>query len=284
MRLSLFTTIGRCIGVWDTVGAVYSPVFRLKQNVIGTPDTEFPPNLVYAFHALAFHENRMRFRVNLFERPAKDTSLKQVWFPGSHSDVGGGGKELDLPKISLLWLLGELRPHLNIDYSKMQYPEIKRLKPSDAYHESKWKQLFDRCETRLDSEALQKYDLVHVSVNDVDEENARAGKKRNRSLLNISDLAFLGLQMVALNQLERELSHTRLRTTSQVLIGRIKSQFRDRLSSLPSMGPQRRRLNSGVGVGARSSQATNQHPERRQAIYRKDAPDISTFQTGSVRR
>ncbi|CAE6482630.1 unnamed protein product [Rhizoctonia solani] len=114
MRLQLLTTIGRCIGVWDTVGAVYSPVFRLKQNVIGTPDTEFPPNLVYAFHALAFHENRMRFRVNLFERPAKNTFLKQVWFPGSHSDVGGGGKEPDLPKISLLWLLAStthFKPH-----------------------------------------------------------------------------------------------------------------------------------------------------------------------------
>ncbi|QRW15637.1 hypothetical protein RhiXN_03638 [Rhizoctonia solani] len=29
-----------CIGVWDTVGAVYNPVFRLKQNIIGTPDDE----------------------------------------------------------------------------------------------------------------------------------------------------------------------------------------------------------------------------------------------------
>ncbi|CAE6458928.1 unnamed protein product [Rhizoctonia solani] len=100
----------QCIGVWDTVGAVYNPVFRLKQNVIGTPDTEFPPNLVYAFHALAFHENRMRFRVNLFAGSGKGNSLKQVWFPGSHSDVGGGGKELDLPKISLLWLLASAIP------------------------------------------------------------------------------------------------------------------------------------------------------------------------------
>ncbi|CAE6404999.1 unnamed protein product [Rhizoctonia solani] len=225
-----------CIGVWDTVGAVYSPVFRLRQNVIGTPDTEsvassvprssiysssfifrFPPNLVYAFHALAFHENRMRFRVNLFERPGKGIALKQVWFPGSHSDVGGGGKEIDLPKISLLWLLGELRPHLNIGDGNTQYPETKRLKPSDAYHESKWKQLVDRCETRLDSKALRKNDLVHISVNDVDEGSAQARKRRNYSLLNILDLAFLGLQTVALNQLERELFHTRLRKSVRSL-------------------------------------------------------------------
>ncbi|KDN36952.1 hypothetical protein RSAG8_10486, partial [Rhizoctonia solani AG-8 WAC10335] len=66
---------------------------------------------MYAFHALAFHENRMRFRVILFEGPGKG---KQVWFPGSHSDVGGGGKELDLPKSSLLWLLAStthFKPH-----------------------------------------------------------------------------------------------------------------------------------------------------------------------------
>ncbi|KDN36951.1 hypothetical protein RSAG8_10485, partial [Rhizoctonia solani AG-8 WAC10335] len=164
----------------------------------------------------------------------------------------------------------------------MQYPEVKGLKPSDAYHESKWKRLVDRCETRLDSKALRKNDLVHVSVNNIDGENARARKKVNHSLLNVLDLAFLGLQTAALNQLECDLSHTRLRTTSQVLIGRIKNQLRDRLTSLPSMGSQRRRLNSGVGIGTRSSQTTNQHPEWRQAIYRKDTPDNSTFQ--GVRR
>ncbi|CEL61113.1 putative protein YEL023C OS=Saccharomyces cerevisiae (strain ATCC 204508 / S288c) GN=YEL023C PE=4 SV=1 [Rhizoctonia solani AG-1 IB] len=66
-----------CIGVWDTVGAVYSPVFHLKQNLIGTPDDELPPNVKHAFHALAFHENRKLFRVNLFENPVGRTKPKQ---------------------------------------------------------------------------------------------------------------------------------------------------------------------------------------------------------------
>ncbi|KAJ1308161.1 hypothetical protein OPQ81_003877 [Rhizoctonia solani] len=265
-----------CIGVWDTVGAVYSPVFRLKQNIIGTSDNELPSNVRRALHALAFHENRMRFRVNLFEGCGEGILLKQVWFPGSHSDVGGGGKEPDLPSISLLWLLGELKPHVDIDDSKMLYPDIKRLKPSDAYHESKWKRLIDQCETRLDSNALRKNDLVHVSVREVDEGNRRVGKKY--SLLNVLDLEFLRLQTAALNQLERELSRTRLRTTSQVLIGRIKNQLRDRLASLPSVGSQRRRLNSDTGIRTRPSPTTNQHPEWRRAIYKNDSPDISTIQ------
>ncbi|CAE6503487.1 unnamed protein product [Rhizoctonia solani] len=268
----------QCIGVWDTVGAVYSPVFRLKQNIIGTPDTELPSNVAYSFHALAFHENRMRFRVNLFEEFGQNILLKQVWFPGSHSDVGGGGKEPDLPKISLLWLLGELKPYLGISDTTLQYPEVKRLKPSDAYHETKWKQLVDRCETRLDSEAIRKNDLVHISVREVDEANIQTRKKKGYSLLSILDVDFLNLQTIALNQLEREISRSRIRTTSQVFIGRLKNQLRDRLTSLPSMGSQRRRLDSNTGVGIRSSQAPNQHPEWRQAIYKKGSQDISTFQ------
>ncbi|KAH7344209.1 hypothetical protein B0J17DRAFT_765315 [Rhizoctonia solani] len=255
-----------CVGVWDTVGAVYSPVFRLKQNIIGTPDTELPPNVSYAFHALAFHENRMRFRVSLFEEFGQGILLKQVWFPGSHSDI------------CLLWLLGELRLYLSIDDTMLQYPEVKRLKPSDAYHESKWKQLVDRCETRLDSKALRKNDLVHISVSEVDEADIRPRKKKGYSLLSILELDFLSLQPIALNQLEREISRPRIRATSQVLVGRLKNHLRDWLTSLPFMGSQRRRLNSSTGAGTRPFQAANQHSEWRQAIYMKDSLDMSTFQ------
>lgn len=31
--------------------------------------------------------------------------LKQVWFPGAHSDVGGGNGNLDLADISLVWMI-----------------------------------------------------------------------------------------------------------------------------------------------------------------------------------
>lgn len=31
--------------------------------------------------------------------------LKQVWFPGAHSDVGGGNAKHDLADVSLVWMV-----------------------------------------------------------------------------------------------------------------------------------------------------------------------------------
>ncbi|ELU36707.1 hypothetical protein AG1IA_09264 [Rhizoctonia solani AG-1 IA] len=177
--------------------------------------SRFPSDVKHVFHALAFHENRMRFQVNLFESPKGRTPPKQIWFPGSHSDVGGGGKNPDLPRISLLWLLGELQPHITIRNSQILYPEVNHLKPSDAYSESGWKRLVDRYETRLDSKALKARDLIHISLTEIDKANIRPRRAAYHSLMNILELDYLGLQTVALNQVERELSRTRLRTTVQ---------------------------------------------------------------------
>lgn len=85
--------------------------------------SRLPETVENALHAVAFHENRRLFRVTLFENnssPSTDLQevsspdtyigliliIEKVWFPGCHSDVGGGGEEkTDLPKISLEWML-----------------------------------------------------------------------------------------------------------------------------------------------------------------------------------
>lgn len=54
-----------------------------------------PSDLDYAFQALAIDENRRPFAPTLWHKtadsPAKD--LQQCWFPGVHSNIGGGKKE-----------------------------------------------------------------------------------------------------------------------------------------------------------------------------------------------
>jgi hypothetical protein len=92
--------------------------------------TSLPPNVQCAFHAVAIHENRKLFNVTLFE-PNQVTNLKevsaqnlidlqhshlfyQIWFSGSHSDVGGGGySQTDLTDVSLLWMIVSF-PHLTL--------------------------------------------------------------------------------------------------------------------------------------------------------------------------
>ncbi|CAE6486873.1 unnamed protein product [Rhizoctonia solani] len=156
--------------VWDTVGLIRSvePKSKMEADILGMSDEELPPNVNHAFHVVAFHENRKLFRVTLFQpNPESETKLKEVWFPGSHSDVGGGDtKRVGLSDISLIWIIGELQNAcaLPIAHDKLDYPtDIQKLSPSDAYHESpKWKRVVDKCETRL--RLLSRSSLVHETV------------------------------------------------------------------------------------------------------------------------
>lgn len=55
-----------------------------------------------AFQALALDEPRAAFRPALWERiHGNQTNLKQVWFPGSHSNVGGGWHDQQIATITL---------------------------------------------------------------------------------------------------------------------------------------------------------------------------------------
>jgi hypothetical protein len=98
------------LGVWDTVamwmtqeGVVYDPTSRLIR---------VPSNVTHARHALAIHEVRCYLPelpwTALHPRPTSTLSLKQVWFPGNHADVGGGGHApATLARHALDWMVAE---------------------------------------------------------------------------------------------------------------------------------------------------------------------------------
>ncbi|MDP3642917.1 MAG: DUF2235 domain-containing protein [Bacteroidota bacterium] len=106
------TTI-KFIGVWDTVGSLGNPLFLKgilsKSNQFH--DTNLSSKINYAFHALAIDEKRKNFEAALWNQQPESTGqvLEQVWFPGVHSDVGGGYPEPEtgLSDISLQWMLGK---------------------------------------------------------------------------------------------------------------------------------------------------------------------------------
>ncbi len=63
------------------------------------------PSVENACHALALDEERLTFHPVLWDREkAKYQTIKQVWFCGVHTDVGGGYKEQGLSDISLVWI------------------------------------------------------------------------------------------------------------------------------------------------------------------------------------
>lgn len=95
------------VGVWDTVssvGWVWDPL-RL-------PYTARNPDMVNGRHAVSIDERRCYFRNNLWGDPYPGQSIKQVWFAGVHSDVGGSYAEGEsgLSKITLEWMLCEAAP------------------------------------------------------------------------------------------------------------------------------------------------------------------------------
>jgi uncharacterized protein (DUF2235 family) len=87
----------------SSVGWIESPV-RL-------PYTASNADIQIGRHAVAIDERRAFFRTNLWHpKPGEGPKdLKQVWFPGVHSDVGGGYPEEQsgLAKIALAWMLRE---------------------------------------------------------------------------------------------------------------------------------------------------------------------------------
>ncbi|WP_435157978.1 DUF2235 domain-containing protein [Amycolatopsis sacchari] len=101
----------RFIGVWDTVGALGIPIsgFRLV-NLVNRRwqfhDTKLTSTVAAAFQALAIDERRGPFRPAIWAPDgAPRQRREQTWFPGCHSDVGGGYPEPCLAQLSLLWMV-----------------------------------------------------------------------------------------------------------------------------------------------------------------------------------
>ena len=103
-----------CIGVWDTVGALGIPGTRFCANSFKFHETELGPGVRYAFQALAMDERRGNFQAAVWTPnplPRSGQLLEQVWFPGVHSNIGGGYEQHGLSDTTLLWMLSRLMEH-----------------------------------------------------------------------------------------------------------------------------------------------------------------------------
>lgn len=78
-------------------------------------DTKLSNCVENAFQALALDERRTAFGPAVWEKPANNrTKLRQVWFPGVHSNVGGGYDDQEIANISLAWMMSQLSPFLDM--------------------------------------------------------------------------------------------------------------------------------------------------------------------------
>ena len=130
------------VGVWDTVAAYGGPFAEFTRGVddwvfpLTMPNYWLNPKIKKARHALSLDDERDAFWPLLWDevherdliangepvtigrtedgkpiqenRKVDKDRLKQVWFAGVHSDVGGGYPDESLSYIPLLWMMDEL--------------------------------------------------------------------------------------------------------------------------------------------------------------------------------
>ena len=102
------------IGVWDTVGALGVPLEHLK--LLGVHrhafhDVSLGDHVTYAYHALVIDERRKPFRPSLWSSTNVHAGqmVAQVWFPGVHSNIGGGYVDSGLSDRAFLWMCSKAK-------------------------------------------------------------------------------------------------------------------------------------------------------------------------------
>ena len=101
------------IGLWDTVGAMGIPISFLGNFSEADEfyDSKIGSNVKNARHAMAIDEHRVDFEPTFWNVGDKK-NIKQVWFTGVHSDVGGSYIEdkvgISLSYNSLNWMIKEV--------------------------------------------------------------------------------------------------------------------------------------------------------------------------------
>lgn len=110
------TAVIHFIGVWDTVESVGIP--GLQRTITNNGSVVNKKHIRHVRHALSMDEHRVTFAPRLYwdndydhdkDDPVSHRSLKQRWFRGVHSDIGGGYgvMEAGLSDQAYAWMLDE---------------------------------------------------------------------------------------------------------------------------------------------------------------------------------
>ncbi len=156
----------RLLGLWDTVSSILVP----RKDRFYLPArrqlayTERNPSVQQVLHALALDERRRMFRPYLWREDQpywggpfnngdeQAQLIQQLWFPGVHSDVGGGRSDADsgLAKLSLQWMLEQTGDLLELNQRLLkrlvlgEHPDYSAPNPLAPIHDSlssAWKTL-----------------------------------------------------------------------------------------------------------------------------------------------
>ncbi len=148
----------RFLGLWDTVSSMIQ--IRLQWGTIvdfgSHSSVNKNPSVQSVRHALSIDERRRFFRHQFWKEgqeyigkrkkddediivPAQQ-DVKQVWFPGTHTDIAGSVKEDEagLSKVSMVWMRDELDALgvAKLEFSEQHYNRYVRGIPDDVTKEN----------------------------------------------------------------------------------------------------------------------------------------------------
>jgi hypothetical protein len=108
------------MGIWDTVSSLGVP--QLGSFIDNIVNKKFP-HLFYdyepencvknVYHAIAVDDERLTFSPMVWNESTfkGGGTIEQVWFPGMHSNVGGGYNRQELATVTLDWMIEKLLDH-----------------------------------------------------------------------------------------------------------------------------------------------------------------------------
>ena len=168
----------RFVGVFDIVAQFGAPGEHVNLGF----DLDCPD--VVCFHAMAIDEDRAFFPLTRLSKAAKTFSkLREVWFRGVHSDVGGGNTNRGLNWITLNWMFeNALRHHLPIDpasvAANLAFKDLARAVKAHEVAVGPARRFFPG-------------DAVHVTVQFTDDDRRRFFKDPELAISQIDDAGAL---------------------------------------------------------------------------------------------
>ncbi len=168
-----------CIGVWDTVGALGLPVEFFHIDVhekYRFHDVSLSSRVKNAFHAIAIDERRRPFVPTVWEQPLADREqnwLEQAWFPGVHSNVGGGYPDSALSDIALRWMIERVSDRCALEFDRRFVESTTEPSPAGTLYDSLnlGFKIIGQVERQIDQQAVDNrargvntWEYVHQSV------------------------------------------------------------------------------------------------------------------------
>jgi Uncharacterized alpha/beta hydrolase domain (DUF2235) len=133
------------VGLWDTVAAYGLPIDELQHAIdlyiyrFSFSDRHLSSIVKCAYHALSLDDERRTFHPVLWDEsdPNDRTRIQQVWFPGVHSNVGGGYPKDGLAYLSLEWMVTKAKT-VGLRFLDADFTEIKQqIDPYDDLYDSR---------------------------------------------------------------------------------------------------------------------------------------------------